>query len=75
MVRSHDVSHDDDGSVYKWRRSSCSYGTGNCIEVAAPYRGRIDVRDSKNPRGIVLRFSPAQWRAFVSGVRSGELSL
>jgi hypothetical protein len=36
---------------------------------------RIDVRDSKNPDGNVLRFTPVQWNAFIAGVRSGSLGL
>ena len=56
----------------KWRKSSWSYGSGECIEVAAPSGKRIAVRDSKNVHGAVLSFSSAQWNAFVAGVRSGK---
>jgi len=75
VVRGHDVSDDADGSVRTWRRSSRSYGSGNCLEVMAPHGARIDVRDSKNPDGAVLRFASAEWSAFVAGVRSGGLGL
>ena len=30
------------------------------------------VRDSKNPRGPVLMFTPEEWDAFFGGVRNGE---
>jgi hypothetical protein len=33
---------------------------------------RILVRDSKNPRGAVLNFTPAEWDAFIGGVHNGE---
>ena len=56
-----------------WRKSSRSYSTGGCVEVAALSGELIGVRDSKKPRGIVLRFSPAEWDAFVDGVRMGSL--
>lgn len=75
VVRGHDVSNDGDGSVRMWRRSSRSYGSGNCLEVAAPHGARIDVRDSKDPDGAVLRFASVEWNAFVAGVRSGALGL
>lgn len=56
----------------KWRKSSRSYGSGECIEVAAPSGKRIAVRDSKNVHGAVLSFNPAQWNAFVVSIRSGK---
>lgn len=60
-----------EGSGRQWRRSSRSYGTGDCIEVAAPFGKRIAVRDSKNIHGAVLMFSSAQWNVFVASVRTG----
>jgi hypothetical protein len=67
-----DVSDDGDNSGREWRRSSRSYGGGNCVEAASARHGaHIGVRDSKDPEGAVLRFTPVQWNAFVSGVRSG----
>jgi hypothetical protein len=30
------------------------------------------VRDSKNPHGPMLQFTPAEWRAFLAGARCGE---
>jgi len=75
MVRGHDVSDDADGSVRTWRKSSRSYGSGSCLEVATPHGLRIDVRDSKNPQGGALRFTFAQWDAFLASVRSGDLGL
>jgi hypothetical protein len=49
-----------------WRKSSRS-GTqgGNCVEVAGNLAGVVAVRDSKDPTGPVLTFSPAAWRAFI----------
>jgi hypothetical protein len=32
----------------------------------------IAVRDSKDPDGPVLRFSRAEWTAFVAGARAGD---
>lgn len=56
-----------------WRKSSHSGDNGGqCVEVAANLPGVIAVRDSKNPDGPTLLFAPAEWRTFVSGVKTGE---
>nr|WP_285775285.1 DUF397 domain-containing protein [Microtetraspora sp. NBRC 13810] len=33
---------------------------------------RVGVRDSKDPSGPALIFTPGEWRTFVSGVKAGE---
>jgi hypothetical protein len=71
-VLGHDVTEDAEGSDRKWRKSSRSYGSGECVEVTTPSRRRIDVRDSMNIRGAVLTFSSAQWNTFVVSLRSSE---
>jgi len=53
-------------------KSSLSSYNGNCVEVAGLAGGVIRVRHSKNPRGGVLNFTPAEWDAFIGGVRLGE---
>jgi Domain of unknown function (DUF397) len=75
VTRADYVIDDDDDLSREWRRSRRSYGSGQCVEAAAWSGTRVDVRDSKNPRGAVLRFTPAQWNNFVAGVRSGALGL
>ena len=30
------------------------------------------VRDSKDPKGTVLAFSPSEWAAFLSGVKGSD---
>ena len=55
-----------------WHKSRYSQSGGNCVEVAVLDDGRYAVRDSKNPRGGVLIFSPSEWAAFTAGVRDGE---
>jgi Domain of unknown function (DUF397) len=57
----------------RWHKSSYSgNGGADCVEVASNLHGIIAVRDSKDRTGPVLRFTPAEWRAFTAGVRSGE---
>lgn len=56
-----------------WRKSSASNPAG-CIEVRTQNRA-IRVRDSKNPSGLHLSFTYAEWRAFLSGVTLGKFAL
>ncbi|MFC8853891.1 DUF397 domain-containing protein [Streptomyces sp. NPDC057144] len=57
----------------RWLRSSYSTGANNCVETArpssGPRAGLLAVRDSKNPAGPALLFSPGSWTAFTAGVR------
>jgi hypothetical protein len=56
----------------RWAKSSLSFSNGNCVEIASLPDGNIGVRDSKNPEGPILRFTPDEWKAFTEGVRKGE---
>jgi hypothetical protein len=60
----------DPGS--SWIKSSLSFANSNCVEVASLHGGQIGVRDSKDSRGPVLRFTSGEWDAFLGGVRNGE---
>ena len=52
-----------------WRKSSYSSGNGGaCVEVAAGGPGVVAVRDSKDPDGPALMFSPAEWSALMSSL-------
>jgi hypothetical protein len=49
-----------------WRKSSYSGSQGdNCVEVAA-CPGTVHVRDSKDPDGPHLDFTPAEWTSFLT---------
>ncbi|MEO3863389.1 DUF397 domain-containing protein [Acrocarpospora sp. B8E8] len=62
----------EEPTLTAWRKSSYSDSTGgDCVEVARYARG-FAVRDSKNPQGGHLYFTPAEWVAFLKGVKSGE---
>lgn len=52
-----------------WRKSSYSGPDGgNCIQVAG-LPGTIAVRDSKDPDGPALLFTPAEWAAFTERIK------
>ena len=59
-----------------WRKATYSTGNGGaCVEVASNLRGIVAVRDSKDPAGPALLFTPGAWDAFCAGVKSGEFGL
>ncbi len=62
------IAHD------RFRKSSFSGGTG-CVEVRRLPDGRIALRDSKHPGLPPHHFTPAEWNAFLAGVRAGEFDL
>ncbi|AHH14938.1 DUF397 domain-containing protein [Nocardia nova] len=54
-----------------WFKSSRSGGDKECVEVAFLGGGLTGVRDSKNPAGPALVFSPRDWDAFVDNATHG----
>lgn len=68
-------ARDPEPLVPRWRHSSFSVGTeSTCVDVAV-VGPAVLVRDSKHPTGPVLRFSFAEWRVFLRGVRADEFEL
>lgn len=69
-----------------WRKSSFSGANGgDCVEVAElgitshrPEHKRDAthaVRDSRDPSGPVLYFTPGEWEAFLRGVKASEFDI
>ncbi|KMS70056.1 toxin-antitoxin system, toxin component [Streptomyces viridochromogenes] len=58
----------------RWLRSSYSTGANNCVETARPHSGPLAgllaVRDSKDPAGPALLFSPESWTGFTTAFQS-----
>jgi hypothetical protein len=54
----------------EWRKATYSSGNGgNCIEVGTAGR-TVAVRDSKDPDGAKLAFTPESWAAFTRALKS-----
>lgn len=53
-----------------WRKSAYSNNGGSCVEVALGRSAMVAVRDSKDPDGPKLAFTPHAWRRFARQVRS-----
>lgn len=54
-----------------WRKSSPSDSQGaECVEVAITETA-VGVRDSKDRTGGTLVFTPGEWDAFISLVKTG----
>ncbi|MET8052259.1 DUF397 domain-containing protein [Streptosporangium sp. NPDC005286] len=72
--------------VSVWRKSSRSGNGSNCVEVALADNASAEaeptadverlslVRDSKNPEGSVLAFTPGEWDALITGIKRGSLA-
>ena len=58
-----------------WRKSTLSASQGECVETAILPDQRVALRHSKDPDGHTLLYTPAEWRAFVGGVKRGEFDL
>ncbi|MFI2282373.1 DUF397 domain-containing protein [Nocardia beijingensis] len=59
-------------SETKWFKSTRSGGDKACVEVAFLAGGGVGVRDSKNPTGPALVFTPCAWDTFTTGIASGQ---
>ena len=62
----------DPATASLWIKSSLSHANGNCVEIADLSDGKVGLRNSRDVSGPVLRIQPAEWRAFLNGVRNGE---
>ncbi|WP_142152456.1 DUF397 domain-containing protein [Streptomyces sp. SLBN-31] len=56
----------------RWLKSRHSNAEGNCVEVAALAEGGVAMRNSRDPNGPALIYTPAEVAAFLAGVRDGE---
>ncbi|GGS64908.1 DUF397 domain-containing protein [Streptomyces griseoviridis] len=54
-----------------WTKSRHSNAEGNCVEVAR-VDGGIALRNSRDPDGPALVYTPAEVAAFLAGAKDGE---
>ncbi len=62
---------DIDLTVTKWRKSTRSDGSAQCVEVGQAPAGVVAVRDTQDRQGPALAFPPTAWDAFTAAVRGG----
>jgi len=55
-----------------WQKSRRSNPSGNCVECAQLPDGGVAVRNSRDPEGAALIYTPAEIEAFILGVRDGD---
>ncbi|AWE52392.1 DUF397 domain-containing protein [Streptomyces nigra] len=56
----------------RWIKSRHSNAEGNCVEVAALADGRVALRNSRDPDGPALVYTPGEISAFLAGAKDGE---
>jgi hypothetical protein len=54
-----------------WIKASASDQSGTCAEMRR-HAGMVEVRDTKDRQGPVLRFTAAEFAAWLDGARKGE---
>jgi hypothetical protein len=55
-----------------WFTSSFSGPVGHRVEARFLGSGGVAIRHSRDGGSAVLRYTPAEWDAFVEGVKAGE---
>ena len=55
----------------QWIKASASNDDGSCVEQRGA-GGWVEVRDTKDRSGPVLRFRPDEFAAWLDGARHGE---
>jgi hypothetical protein len=55
----------------QWIKATRSGSGGNCVEMRATATG-VEVRDSKDKDGPVLRFTRAEFAAWLYSAKAGE---
>jgi Domain of unknown function (DUF397) len=59
-------------SALFWLKAQAS-GASGCVELASAV-DKIAMRDSKDPDGPVLVYTPTEFSAFLEGARNGEFN-
>ena len=62
---------DEERTGLAWLKAQSSSHNGQCVEIAST-TSKIAIRDSKDPDGPILVYTPAEFKAFLDGARNGE---
>ncbi len=54
-----------------WTKADASGNDNNCVELSS-LDGAVFLRDSKNPTGPALCFTPSELSAFLTGAKAGD---
>ncbi|GAA1704432.1 DUF397 domain-containing protein [Streptomyces yatensis] len=60
-------------AALEFRKSSFSTGDRECVEVSTNVPDLVAIRDSKDPGGPILRFTPATWTDFQAALAGGRI--
>jgi hypothetical protein len=66
------LSDAERGALF-WLKAQRSGANGQCVEIASTV-GKIAVRDSKDPDGPILVYTPTEFIAFLESARHGKLT-
>lgn len=58
--------------VQRFRKSSYSADTANCVEQGTCRCDGVPIRDSKDPDGPVLVFTDEAWAGFLTAIKQGQ---
>jgi hypothetical protein len=72
MTSPHDGANATELAGARWQKSRRSNSQGACVELARLEDGEIAVRNSRFPHGPVLRYTQAELRALIEGVKEGD---
>jgi Domain of unknown function (DUF397) len=73
MNETHNGMPTTDLPPVNWQKSQRSNPSGNCVELAVlPGGAQIAMRNSRDPEGPALIYTPAEIAAFVQGAKDGD---
>ena len=56
-----------------WIKAAASMDSGNCVQMRRN-ADMVEIRDSKDPNGPILRFTGAEFAAWLDGATRGEFT-
>jgi hypothetical protein len=71
----HPLKGEFDTAAARWERTTHKDGTPAALEIGYAENGMVALRRAAAPDGDLLIYTPAEWEAFVQGVRDGEFDL